>query len=193
MPLSRKRRLPLVRESDASGRTLEIYQEIKSCLGVPHVNVIFQAYGIYPKFLDAMWKALRPALETNQFFLHSDRLRGEAYTRIHNYFSVPDLCNDVREAHFSTGAQHELTDAVELFHYNNPPLLIITALLLQAFEDGPPHRRNADLGATHPVFTQQFVKITEEAAPPPIRKVYDDIKRTLGVSFINTDYQTFAR
>src|SRR5579859_271142 len=193
MPLSRKRRLPVVREGDASGRTLEIYHEIKSSLGVPHVNVIFQAYGAHPRFLDLMWKVLKPAVETREFFSCADRLRAEAYTRAHNYFSVPDLRNRVREIHFSGGAEHELIDAVELFHYNNPPLLLIAALLLQAFEDGPAYPRSAHLGAPHPVFTQKLMKISEEAAPAPIRKVYDDMKRVLGVNFINTDYQAFAR
>jgi hypothetical protein len=193
MPLSRKRRLPLVREGDATGRTLEIYQEIKGSLGVPHVNVIFQAYGAHPKFLDLSWKLLRPTIETREFFLCAERIRGEAYTAIHNYFSVPDLCSDIREVHFSAGAQHELTDVVELFHYNNPLLLLIAAVQLQAFEDGPSRQRTAQAEANHPVFTSKPIKITEEAASAPIRKLYDDIKRTLGVSVINTDYQAFAR
>lgn len=193
MSLTRRRRLPLVRETDATGRTLEIYQEIKHALGVPEVNVIFQAYGAQPGFLDLMWKLLQPAVETKEFFLHADRLRGEAYTRAHNYFSIPDLCNTIREAHFSNGAQHEVTGVVELFHYNNPLLLLIAAIELQAFEDGPTHHRTAEIGTDHPVFNQKPVKVTEEAASAPIRRVYDDIKRALGLSFINTDYQAFAR
>jgi hypothetical protein len=193
MPLSRKRRLPLLSESDASGRTLEIYEEIKLALGVPQVNVIFQAYGVYPRFLDLMWNQLRPALETQDFFQHADRLRAEVYTRMHNYFSVPDLGSGIRQIQFSTGAQHELTGVVELFHYNNPLLLLITALQIQAFEDGPAHRRVAKNRADHPVFAHQPVKVPEDSAPLPIKKTYDDIKRTLGVSFINTDYQAFAR
>src|SRR5436305_14040609 len=112
MPLSRKRRLASVRESDAAGPTLEIYQEIKSALGVPHVNLILQAYGAHPHFLELAWKSLHPAIETREFFPCADRIRGEAYTAVHNYFSVPDLCSSIREVHFSAGAQHELTDAV---------------------------------------------------------------------------------
>jgi hypothetical protein len=193
MPSSRKRRLPLVCEADATGRTLEIYQEIKSALGVPHVNVIFQAYGAYPRFLDVMWKLMRPVVETREFFSKADRLGAEAYTWMHNYFSIPDLCDQIRQIHFSTGAQHELTDVVELFHYNNPLLLLIAAVQLQAFEDGPAKQRSAEAGADHPVFVVKPIKITEEAAPAPIRKIYDDIKRTLGVSYLNTDYQAFAR
>lgn len=193
MPLSRKRRLSLVSETDASGRTLEIYQEIKVALGVPHVNVIFQAYGAYPAALEAIWNALRPCVETSEFFRCAERLRGEAYTRTHNYFAVPDLCATIQQVHFSTGAQHELTDVVELFHYNNPLLLLIVALQLQAFEDGPAVARTAERNANHPVFTRKPIKISEDEASTPIRKVYDDIKRTLGVPVVNTDYQAFAR
>src|SRR5690349_15345825 len=186
MPLSRKRRLPLVREADASGRTLEIYREIKEALGVPHVNLIFQAYGAYPRFLDLMWKSLRPAVETREFFQHADRLRAEAYTRAHNYFLIPDLCSSIRDIQFSTGAQHELTDVAELFHYNNPLLLLIAALLLQAFEDGPTHRRSAETGAEHPKIMEKPIQVAEESAPPATRKIYDDIKRTFGIAFVNT-------
>jgi halocarboxylic acid dehydrogenase DehI len=193
MPLNRKRRLPLVREADASGRTLEIYQEIKSCLGVPHVNVIFQAWGTYPNFLNVAWQGLRPTLETRDFFLRAERIRGEAYTRTHNYFAVPDLCAGIQQVHFSTGAQHELTDVVELFHYNNPLLLLMTAVQMQAFEDGPAVHRKAEGGAEHPQFAHKPVKVPEDQAPAPIRKIYEDIKRTLGVSVVNTDYQAFAR
>jgi len=193
MPLSRKRRLPLVREADASGRTLEIYHEIKAALGVPHVNPIFQAYGAFPRFLDLMWKTLRPAVETREFFQNAERLRAEAYTRAHNYLLIPDLCSSIREIQFSSGAQHELTDVVELFHYNNPLLLLITALQLQAFEDGPAQKRSAATGAEHPVIAEKPVQVTEEIAPPQTRKIYDDIKRTLGVAVVNTDYQALAR
>lgn len=182
-----------MREADASGRTLEIFQEIKAALGVPHVNLIFQAYAVYPRFLDLMWQKLRPAAETREFFQHADRLRAEAYTRTHNYFIIPDLCSSIRDIHFSTGAQHELNDVVELFHYNNPLLLLIAAMLLQAFEDGPPHPRSAATGAEHPVILEKPVQIAEESAPAPMRKIYEDIKRTLGVSYVNTDYQALAR
>jgi len=193
MPLSRKRRLSFVREAEASGRTLEIYQEIKNALGVPHLSAIFQAYGAYPRFLDLMWKALHPVLETGEFFEHADRLRAEAYTAMHNYFVVPDLGNSIRQIHFITGAQQELTNVVDLFQYNDPLILLITAVQLQAFEDAPVPVRVGRNGSNHPVFTQKPVMLTEEAASAPVRKVYEEIKRSLRVSSIGLDFQSFAR
>lgn len=193
MHLNRKRRLAVVHEADATGRTLEIYQEIKRVLGIPHVSAIFQAYGAYPRCLDLMWELLLPALDSQDFFQCSDRLRAEAYTSMHNYFAVPDLGSRIPQIHLSTGAQHELTNVVDLFQYNDPLLLLIAAVQLQAFEDGPTHSQVAKAGADHPMFTQRPVMLTEEAAPAPIRKIYDDVKRTLGVSLISTDFQAFAR
>jgi len=140
-----------------------------------------------------MWQQLRPAIATREFFSNAERLGAEAYTWMHNYFSIPDLCQQIREVHFSVGAQHELTDVVELFHYNNPLLLLIAAIQLQAFEDGPKEHRTGETKAEHPVFSTRPLRITEEAAPLPIRKIYDEIKRTLGLSYITTDYQSFAR
>lgn len=192
MPLSRKRRLLLLKESDATGRTLEIYQEIKAALGVPHVNLFYQAYGAHPRFLELHWKLMRPAIQTREFFRFSQRLGAEAYTRVHNYFSVPDLGERIAEASVSQTAQKELSEAVELFHYNNPLLLLIAAAQFQAFEDGPGLKRASSLPPEHPAYAQPPAKISEESAPPAIRKIYDDIKRTLGLSFINTDYQVFA-
>src|SRR5206468_13048684 len=112
MPLSRKRRLPLVREADAAGRTLEIYQEIKTSLGVPRVNLIFQASGAHPQLLDLAWKSLQPAVATRELFRCAERIRGEAYTAIHTYFSVPGLWSGIRSEHFASGCKLELTDVV---------------------------------------------------------------------------------
>ena len=101
----RKHKLHLVREHEAEGRIAEIFGEIREALGIPHVNVIFQTFASFPEFLDLFWRALKPALETQEFFSFSERLGAEAYTRVHNYFSIPDLRRKVAEMNFSAGAQ----------------------------------------------------------------------------------------
>jgi hypothetical protein len=82
---------------------------------------------------------------------------------------------------------------VDLFHYNNPLLLLIAAALLQAFEDGPSGHRSSSRALPHPVFPNRPIIITEESAPAPIRKVYEDMKRSMVLASVNTDYQAFAR
>jgi hypothetical protein len=192
-PVKRQRRITLVPESQAQGRVLEIYQEIKASLGIPHVNLLFQAYGAYPRFLELHWQAMRPALRTAEFFQFADRLRAEAYTRAHNYFAVPDFCEEVKEMQLTQGARQELTEIVELFHYNNPLLLLIVAAQMQAFDEAPVVQRQSSGPAVHPVFEQKPCSVPEERATERVKRVYEDIKRTLGLNFINSDYRAFGR
>jgi hypothetical protein len=193
MPWRKGNKLKLVGEGEAPERTREIYDETKQALGVPHVNVIFQAFAAYPIFFDLHWRTFRPLLETQEFFDLAERLRGHAYTRVHTYFAVPDFCAQVDELRFSPGAKDELTRVVELFHYNNPPLLLIAAAQLQAFDNPVGEDREARRPARHPMFSERPILVEEDTAGPNIRKIYDDIKRTLGLPFVNTDYRAFAR
>ncbi|SRR6266571_206051 len=192
--MPRTKKLALVREHQAEGRTGEIYSEIKQALGVPHVNVIFQAYAAYPAFLELQWRALKPILETQEFFAFAERLRADAYTRMCNYFRIPDFTAGLRSS--GTKELAELANVVELFHYNNPPLLLIAAAQLQAFDSSleqVPRVRAVSTPAAHPVFTEKPALVEEAVASAAIRRIYDDIKRTFGLPFVNTDYRAFAR
>lgn len=193
MAWHRGNRLKLVSESDAGGRTREIYCEIKGTLGVPQVNAIFQAFAVYPRFLDLSWQAVRPAAETQQFFHLGNRLRAETYTRVYNYFPVPDLRTAVHAQSLSAEARQAVSETVDLFHYLDPLLLLLAAALMQAFEEpvGQPCRDGAPV--EHPVFFRRPLLVGEETAPPETRAVYEDMKHTLDVPALSTAYQAFAR
>ncbi len=193
MPWRKGNKLKLVREADAGERIRPIYQDIKQTLGVPLVNAIFQAYAVYPEFLERHWKAFKPVLQTQEFFELAERLRGEAYTRMHNYFSVPDFCARLREQSLTPGALQDLTSVVELFHYNDAPLLLLAAAQLQAFELRVGREGTPTTPADHPVFPEKPALIDEDTASPDIRRIYEDIKKTLGLPIVNTDYRAFAR
>ena len=183
----------LVPEEEAPREIAELYARIKQALGVPHVNVIFQAYAAIPGYLQAVWKQLEPALQSARFFDFAERLRGEAYTLAHNYFAIPDLCRELAEQSFSAGAKRELTAVVELFHYNNPPLMLICAAQLAAFEQPLAGDPAASAVARHPEFQERPVLVEERTAPAPTRKIYDEMKRVMNTTVINTDYRAFAR
>ena len=191
MPL-KKGKPVIIREQQADERTRAILHEISEALGVPHVNLVFLAYAAHPQFLEMHWRAAKPLLETRQFFSLAERLRAEAYTRMHNYFSIPDLCARMTDLSFSAGARHELTDVVELFNYNNTPLLLLMAAQMQAFDKAIGGQ--GDIAeASHPVFKEKPVLVEEETAPAPTRRIYDDMKRTLCTPVVNTDFRAMAR
>lgn len=193
MPWRKGNRLKLVSESEASGRTREIYGEIKQTLGVPQVNAIFQAFAVYPAFLDLFWQTVRPAAETQPFFRLGDRLRAEAYTRVYNYFPVPDLGSAVCAQSLSGETRLAIGETVDLFHYLDPLLLLVAAALMQSFE-GPVGQPCGDgVPAEHPVFFCRPLLVGEETAPPQTKAVYEDMKHTLRVPALSTAYQAFAR
>src|SRR5215467_3121120 len=131
----KRHKLHLVKEKEAQGRISEIFSEIRYALGVPSVNMMFQALASFPEFFDLFWKTARPAVHTQEFFALSERISAEAYTRVHNYFSVPALGSKTKEMNFSAGAQAELQEVVDLYQYNYSVLLLLCAALVQAFEN----------------------------------------------------------
>ncbi len=193
MPRRKGNKLKVVPENQAQGRILEIYQDFRQTLGLPHVNLLYRAYAACPEFLQLHWRALKPVLETQQFFHLADRLRADAYTRAHNYFEVPDLCSPLAELKVSGAARQELSYATELFHYNDAILLLIAAIQMQAFDSRTGQQSDPPAHAQHPVFRERPVLIDDEVASPKIRRIYDEMKRTLGIPFINMPYRAFAR
>ncbi len=193
MSWKRGNRLPLVAEREAQGRTAEIYQEIRAALGVPHVSLIFQAYAAYPPFLEMHWTRLQPLVATREFFALADRLRADAYTRMHNYFDIPDLTARMEALRLSTGARQEVNELVELFQYANPLLLLIESAQLQGFEGavGAPGAGTAP--AEHPVFETPPIRVSEEVAGTHVRKLFDEIKHTLDVPIVGTTFRALAR
>jgi len=208
MPWRKGQRLKFVREQQATGPTARVYQEIRESLGLPFVPMPFLIFAAFPQFLELQWTTLRPLVHTPGFFALAERLRADGYTRAHSYFQLPDLCHQVEAMRFSTGARHELTDTIEMLHYADPLVLLLMAAQLQAFDRkvGKPkdgsvgvdvsEARDAASGHTashHPRFSQRPVLIEEDSAPNPIRKLYEDIKRTTGMPCVTTDYLAMAR
>jgi hypothetical protein len=190
--MAAKGKLTLVRESEASGRTSDIFRELKTALGMPYVSLLYKAYAAYPRFLDLHWQAFKPVLETQEFFDLAERLRAEAYTRMHNYFRIPDLCARLTEESFSPGAQNELTRLVETLHAENAPVLLLAAAALQAFDKPVGSDRKTHPAQSLPTFPMPIL-VEEERAPAATRKIYEEMKRTLDLPVLNLDYRALGR
>jgi Halocarboxylic acid dehydrogenase DehI len=192
MSWRRGNRLQLVPEEVAQGRTLEIYNEIKHALGVPCLPVLFQAYGSFPHFLEMHWHAFRPVVETGDFFRLADRVRADAYTRMHNYFGIPDFSAGLSELSLSEADCSELKRLTEFFHYSVSVFLLIATVQMQAFDSRTGQQRECSFVTHHPVFTGPLPLVSEDNPPANIRKIYDEMKRTLNVPFLNVPYQAYA-
>lgn len=189
----KRHKLQPVREAEADPATAEIYSEIKDALGIPYVPTMVQVFASSPEFLQLFWERAQPVTNTREFFAAAERLRAEAYTRMHNYFNVPDLHARLDAMQFSPGAQVEVKSAVELYQYSNPLLLELSATLVEAFEHPEARARQGSGPAVHPFNAERPVLVEERNAPPGTRRIYEEIKRTLGTQFLNTSYIHFGR
>ena len=192
MPWNRNK-LSMVSESEAKGDTARIFFDLKETLGIPHVSMAFRVLASLPRFFPVLWKAARPMLQTGEFFSAAEQIRADAHHRMQTRFSVPDLHSKLIQMDFSQRAQDEVMDVVQLYEYVNPVLVLTMAALSQGMEhpDGP--IKHGILPAQHPSHPSRPILVDERLAPEPTRKLYDDIKRTMGTPYLNTSYITFGR
>lgn len=193
MAWRRQKRLQFVSEAQSEGRTREIYHEIKQALGIPQVHPYFQALAAHPRLLELYWAAAKPVIESQEFFGVARRLGADAYTRVHNYFRIPDLGSAMRKAGLTDAAMQELTTVVELYHYTNAPLLLLVAEQMLAFDGSCTPHGTCTQPADHPVFSELPISVEEHAAPAPTRRIYEEMKHLLGCSFVPADYCALAR
>lgn len=184
MPWKKGNRLQLVRPDEASGRTAEIFDEVKTGLGIPYVPLCFQAFATYPKFLDVHWRAVKPLLATREFFELSARLRAEAYTYVHNYFKVPALGEGLLPS--------QVAPVVDLLSYVDLAALLLLTVQLQAFDGtigkaGQPHTGKREAFKTTPEF------LDAETATAPVRRVLEEMRHALELPYSTDEQRALAQ
>jgi hypothetical protein len=193
MPWKKGNRLRAVSEQDASPEVYSVYAEIMQKLGVPRVNVLFQVYASYPGFLELHWKLFGPIVESGEFFQLAERLRADAYTRAHNYFVIANLRPQLDALHFTEGAKQELAGLIDLFAYNDPLLLLISAAQQQAFDGVIGTGHLALLPPTPGYFEKRPVLLEEESTEPDVRRVFEEFRQVYGLSMVSQDFRALAR
>ena len=188
-----RRKVRIITEDEATGEIRDTYADIKQTLGIPHVSLVFKVFASFPEFFSAFWKCAHPMLQTGELFSAADQVRDEAHKRIRNAIPVPDFRSKLAEMEFTAGAQEELNDVVDLYDYINPVLLLLTAALRQGLEHPEGAPKHGTFPPHHPTHPERPILVDERIAPEPTRKLYDDIKNTLGTPFLNTSYITFGR
>jgi hypothetical protein len=183
----------LVAEADAPPRTREIFAEVRDALGVPAVPLLYQAYAVYPAFLDAHWQAFAPALRSRQFFQMGARLAAESYTRAHNYFAIRDLgSRALPQLQSATLANLPLSGVLDYYQYLDPLLLIVTAAQMQAFE-GPAGGEDGSVEPpTHPTFFTAPSVLQDREVSPTVLRAWEERRRLVEVAFVSDEHRALA-
>lgn len=181
-----------VPEEKAAGRVERLFHEIKQTLRVTGVPLNFRLYAGYERFFPAMWEAMRPNCETRAFEEAGDVLRSEA---VHAAAGMERL-SVLGRAQLGESQAYQAENALRLYHYVNPKLLVFTTALKLALEGKAPRgcaAASAELierGA--PSRMPPMEMVDESPEDELLRKTFRDIKRTLGADPINSDYRTLA-
>ncbi|HXW51552.1 MAG TPA: halocarboxylic acid dehydrogenase DehI family protein [Candidatus Acidoferrales bacterium] len=191
--------IALVRESEATDeRAREAFRDIKNSLRVPIVNLIFQAWAAVPRFLDVTWRRLRPNVLTIEFANLAARIGEQVRTQTASW-AVGDHAASLRGRAVSEAEIARMREVIELFAEVNPKLAILASAVEAALAgesvggvgSSGPHREE-ERERPREFRGVRFSLVEEREAPPRVRAIYEDMRVSLRLPFIETEYKAMA-
>lgn len=182
-------------EYAADGERLAFYEDTKSVLRVPWMGVVTMAFSHYPTFYGCLWSGLRDLAASREFIDACAALRAHAEAEAAQ-LAPDDLSDSIAEIGYARREVRDIRAMIEIFsHGNMPYLMIATAarLLLEGHELSPDTAVTPCAERHGPSLEKYLVLIEPHHADQPTVDVYEDIKATLGLPFVNTDYRALAR
>lgn len=186
-------RIQPVPEYAATGSLKHVYEKTKAGFGVPWMGVVAMAFAYYPRFYDTLWSALAPIVGSAAFDDACIELRAFA-EREAAALSPPNILGRLTDMGYQDREIEELRACNEIFSVGNMPYLLMASLARLLLEGGvwqngspPGNVLKRRPGVAKPVL------IEPHHADPMIAALYDDIRQTLDLPFVNTDYRAFAR
>lgn len=182
-----------VDEHGARGETARIYHEIRQTLRVSGVNLNFRTWAAFPHFFPAMWTAMQPVTASRSFESAADDLRARAADVA---LTFPALR---ARASLGESQRFQIERALALYHYINPKLLLFTVLVKRGLtgewagsdEPGQAESR-AQVPFGPPANMTGMEMVDEKPSDTELRRLFADIKNTLQLSSVNSDYRTLA-
>lgn len=182
-----------VKETEADGEIERVYHEIKQSMRVSGINLNFRTWAGFENFFPLMWDAMRPLVETRAFENAGDRIRSESVSLAEKLVKI-DARNKIE---LGESQQYQIQKALELYHYINPKLLVFTAKVKQALEGettqaDQPEQNTELIERGIPVRMYPMEMIADEPDDERLAAIFEDIKETLSLSSINSDYRTLG-
>ena len=172
----------------------QTYEDTKAALQVPWMGVVAMSFARYPRFYATLWGGFRELSASAQFLAACHELRQEAESA---RLSAPSILRKLHELGYTEPEIAEIRALIEIFsHGNMPYLLIATAarLLLEGNEIGTSRSISKPVQSRHgPAAGGKLVLMEPHHAERQLRALYDDLKSTIGLPFLNTDYRALAR
>jgi len=179
----------------ATGKTKDRYEDMKAVLQVPWMGVVTMAYAHYPNFFDTLWEGLRPLCQSTAYVECARELRRFTEDEV-PALGPPPIVERLVAQGYAPREVEQIADMVEVFSHGNfvyLPMAAIVSMLLHGGEITGAEQAPAFEGRHAPDSAVPFMLMEAHHTDAPTRALYEDIKRTLGLPFVNTDYRAFAR
>lgn len=170
-----------------------VYERTKSGCGVPWMGVVAMAFAHYREFYNCLWQAMEPVVVTEAFADACKKLRFVAEKEAASLSPVT-ICSKLTKLGYDDREIEEIKNCNEVFSSGNMPYVLMATLARLLLEGhlwegkGPMQTHDA------PSITVKKPALIElHHADPTIAALYADIRQTLGLPFVNTDYRAFAR
>jgi len=182
-----------VPEYAADTELADIYERTKRGLGVPWMGVVAMAFAHYRNFYDCLWQAMEPTVGTQAFADACKELRIVAEQEAAS-LGPAAIRPKLRTLGYDDREIEEIKLCNEVFSSGNMPYVLMASLARLLLE-GHAWDGNGSTQAHHAPSTTAVkpVLIEPHHADPVIAALYADIRQTLGLPFVNTDYRAFAR
>lgn len=185
----------LVPEYCARGHLKLCYDELKRTLQVPWAGVVTMAYAHFPTFYASLWGGVRKLCASRQFVYAAQDLREFVEATI-STLSPPPIARRLENAGYGACEIGDIRATIEIFSHGNFLYLLLATIVRSLLEDIElSERRSAPKFGWHHAPDQNVAVTLMEGhhADIPTKKLFDDIKTTLGLPFVNTDYRALAR
>ena len=182
-------------EFKAEGTLTTTYEEYKKALQVPWIGVVTMAYAHYQTFFDTWWKALEPVCSTQIYTDTALALREDLERRI-SKLSPPPIINRLSEIGYSEREIKDIRNMIDVITHGNfiqIPAVFAARILLEGGELLGGREIGAPAKTRKLQVETPFVLMEPHHGLGDLKTLYDDVKTTLDLPFVNTDYRCFAR
>ena len=184
-----------VPEIEAQGALLETYQDTKLVLQVPWMGVVTMAFAHYTHFYSVLWQGLRPLCASQQFDEACNTLRREVEQLV-STLPHRSLERELLSVGYAAVEIDQIRDMIEVFSAGNMPyIMLATQVRLLLENHSLSSNRSTDPGKTLSVngSIPSLMLVEPHHGNAQLQELYEDIKTTLGLPFLNTDYRALAR
>lgn len=183
---------PLIAPDQAPPEVQTCLSDIQDTLGIPWKPANWRAYAMYPAVMQLFWQRLKPATQTEAFLEDAIAITELVYRNVNDWYQ-PSYQIDVDQAQ-----QRQIQRELNAFSFGNPQLLIQQIALSRTLagevvgEEGNADQRRGPHAYRHPEIQLTGEQSAEEISAE-MQQIYRDIKQTLGIPLVNSDYQALAR